>query len=363
MVLLFWNEGRAVQTARSLAEGAAAVHPVAADRADPALDGSLVHVSGMLATAATLRDPVFGVAVTGVRLTRTVEMFQWRERPRSNRHGGDEGSGTPRHQRVWSATPIDSHRFREPEGHANPPMRWTSHQWQAGRVMLGGFALSPGLVGQVGDPQPVPLSPAVFGTLPAEFRAQARLGDGVIEIGDPAAAQVGDYRIRFQWVAPQTVSIVARQQGATLGPYPTEAGDRLEMLTAGIVAPETMFDTAQSANGGLTWGLRLIGMVVMSIGFGLAFHPLAALIGRVPGLDGIARASAGLMAAVLTLVLATLTMAAAWLVFRPLLAIALLVVGIGLLGGLPRLARSRADASGYRAPPPPPPPSSPSSWR
>ncbi|MDB5378308.1 MAG: hypothetical protein JWR00_2754, partial [Rubritepida sp.] len=44
--LLFWNEGRAVQTARSLTEGAGAVRAVSADRPDAANEGKLVHVSG-----------------------------------------------------------------------------------------------------------------------------------------------------------------------------------------------------------------------------------------------------------------------------------------------------------------------------
>ena len=46
VVLLFWNEGRAVTTARSLAEGAGAVVSVGADAVDAANEGKLVHVSG-----------------------------------------------------------------------------------------------------------------------------------------------------------------------------------------------------------------------------------------------------------------------------------------------------------------------------
>src|SRR5690606_17530478 len=50
VVLLFWNEGRAVATARSLAEGAGMVVSVDANHADPAREGALVHVSGPVAT-------------------------------------------------------------------------------------------------------------------------------------------------------------------------------------------------------------------------------------------------------------------------------------------------------------------------
>ena len=40
--VLFWNEGRAVKTARSLTEGAAAVIEVSADAPDPGNEGKLV---------------------------------------------------------------------------------------------------------------------------------------------------------------------------------------------------------------------------------------------------------------------------------------------------------------------------------
>src|SRR5260221_13048094 len=49
-ILIFWNEGRAVKTARSLTEGEGVVRTVATDKADPGNDGKLVHVVGPLAT-------------------------------------------------------------------------------------------------------------------------------------------------------------------------------------------------------------------------------------------------------------------------------------------------------------------------
>ncbi|MBN9332627.1 MAG: hypothetical protein J0I64_04070, partial [Devosia sp.] len=46
--LLFWNEGRAVQTERSLAEGAGLVVSVTASPLDPANESRLIHVTGPL---------------------------------------------------------------------------------------------------------------------------------------------------------------------------------------------------------------------------------------------------------------------------------------------------------------------------
>src|SRR5690242_17610165 len=75
-ILLFWNEGRAITTARSLEEGASAVVSVAADSVNPQYEGKLVHFSGNT-SASTLKDPLLGVSAQGVHLNRYVEMFQW----------------------------------------------------------------------------------------------------------------------------------------------------------------------------------------------------------------------------------------------------------------------------------------------
>ena len=75
-VLLFWNESRAVQTARSLAEGRSLVIDIESGRVDSANEGKLVHLNGDVTAVAHLRDPEFGVAATGLRLVRSVEMYR-----------------------------------------------------------------------------------------------------------------------------------------------------------------------------------------------------------------------------------------------------------------------------------------------
>ena len=64
--LLFWNEGRAVRTAKSLAEGRGAVVAASAERLDPANEGKLVHVAGRARTEDTVADPLFGVQAPAI---------------------------------------------------------------------------------------------------------------------------------------------------------------------------------------------------------------------------------------------------------------------------------------------------------
>src|SRR5690242_7389761 len=84
IILLYWNEGRAVDAIRALNRAGAVIVEVNAAAVDPKDDGKLVHTSGMMQPTTPARDPVFGVTGDGVlRLKRTVEMYQWKEESHS----------------------------------------------------------------------------------------------------------------------------------------------------------------------------------------------------------------------------------------------------------------------------------------
>ena len=125
---LFWNEGRAVQTQKSLTEGAGLVVDVDPARIDPANDGKLIHVSGELKAATPLTDAEFGVTAAGIRLARDVEMYQWKEEKKTetkkNLGGSEETVTTYSYVQAWSDSRIDSSDFKEPSGHTNPQMRY-----------------------------------------------------------------------------------------------------------------------------------------------------------------------------------------------------------------------------------------------
>ncbi|HRD76837.1 MAG TPA: hypothetical protein PK264_13030, partial [Hyphomicrobiaceae bacterium] len=80
IVGIFWNEGRAVTTSRSLTEGAGLVVNVDAAKVDPANQGKLVHVAGPVKAASMLKDVDLGVSADALRLVRVIEMYQWKER-------------------------------------------------------------------------------------------------------------------------------------------------------------------------------------------------------------------------------------------------------------------------------------------
>jgi hypothetical protein len=349
--LLFWNEGRAVKRYKTLKEGGGSVVTISVDKIDTMQDGKLVHVTGKATTEETLSDAAFGVSTNALKLRRTVEMYQWEEsvsrRTKKKVGGGSRTEKTYSYSKRWSERAIDSSRFDDPAGHENPgTMPQTSTTLTAKLVRLGAFKLSPSLVAKIGGFSSLAVSDDA--ALPAALAEKARLHDNGFYIGpDPASPTIGDLRIRFEVAMPSEVSVVASQAGDTFEPYVAQAGGTIELLQMGTHSSETMFAEAQASNRMLTWILRLVGFVLMLIGLNMFFRPLSVLGDVLPILGTLLGAGIGIVCFLVTAALSTVTVAIAWVVYRPLLGIALIAVAVVLallVGGKLRKGRKRQQA-------------------
>jgi hypothetical protein len=175
-VLLFWNEGRAVERYKTLKEGGGSVISIAADRVDQGNEGKLVHVSGRAESGGMVVDPVFAVRVKAIKMIRSVEMYQWVENSRSETRkklgGGEETVTTYSYDKRWSERRIDSAGFKQPEGHGNPQMPYQSGTFVAAEVRLGAFRLPQFLVEQISVARPLQLSGDVVAQVKLPPRAK-----------------------------------------------------------------------------------------------------------------------------------------------------------------------------------------------
>lgn len=348
---LFWNEGRAVQTAKSLAEGASAVVSVSSEAVDSANEGHFVHTTGMLAAGERPADPDFGISAEGVRLARSVEMYQWKESSHSETRkelgGSEETVTTYTYSRGWEDRAVDSGDFRQPGGHENPPMEISGETFQVPQAKLGAFTLNKTALDAMDDSRDLPLKAADLDAVRAAYggTANVAIANSRIYLGaDPSAPRVGDYRIAYQTVPLETVSIVARQAGGALEGYQTKAGDRLLLVAAGDVPAERMFADAVTENTILTWVFRLVGLVVMGVAFALILAPLGVVGDVVPMVGSIVRLGTGFVALVLMVALGSVTIALAWVWYRPLLALGILAVGAVIAFVLLRLRKGGTAA-------------------
>ena len=353
--LLFWNEGRAVKTYKTLKEGSGLVVSVPTDNVDPANQGKLVHVSGKAVTEDTLHDPVFGLSANALKLRREVEMYQWQEHSKSDTEkklgGGTRTVTTYSYDKEWSGRLISSSSFKQ-SGHDNPAsMPYSDAEEQADKVTLGAFTLPASLVNKISHAQPLPMDNET--ALPDELAGRAQRHDGGLYIGEnPASPQVGDVRIKFEVVPMQEVSLVAQQTGNSFAPYQTEAGGTIELLQTGNRSAAAMFEKAQTDNKILTWALRAGGFFLMFIGLGMMFKVLSVLADVLPFLGSIVGAGTGIISFLIAGVLSLITIAVAWITFRPLLGGILLAGAVGLLVLLKvKMGKAKPQAA---MPPPPP---------
>ncbi len=274
--LIFWNEGRAVKRYKALKSGEGAVISVSADRVDPANDGKLVHVSGMVATkevltdgasavpravsvtadridpandgklvhvtgtvdsGAVIRDPVFGIGGQAIKLERRVRMYQWTE----------QGST---YARTWSGRPIDSSGFKQPQGHGNPgDLPYPSKRFAASSVTVGDFALSRELVRELDVFSSLQVTDQDLAAVPDDLKDKVSVLEGDLFVGaDPRSPKVGDLRISFRIIRPFTATLVAQQSGKTLRPYTAPSGETVARVAAGDLPAEAVVPAGVSAN-------------------------------------------------------------------------------------------------------------------
>ncbi|MBS0519922.1 MAG: TMEM43 family protein [Proteobacteria bacterium] len=330
--LLFWNESRAVDSALGFAEGSSAL-TVPADRIDPDNDGRLVHVVGMLTTSGPAADFEFGMKSPGARLRRIVEMFQWSEEaPPESGNGG--GPKTYSYTRRWSDRPIESDDFHEWRGHANPLMPYRTHLALAPGPRLGAFIVPPNLLYQFGSELPLPAGEEQAALLQRRLGRPVTLVDGTLYVGsNPAQPEIGDLRITFRHVPLQKATVVAEQAGRTFEAFHPRAGGPIEVMAPGEVAASKLFKVVEEEGDPWPWIIRAGGCLMMFVGFVLVIGPISSLADVVPILIAVVEAGVAAVGLFFTVVVAPLIAAAAWVMYRPVIAAAVLAAGAILAAG------------------------------
>src|SRR6266404_3382366 len=330
VILIFWNESHSVRVLKSLKEGAAKV--VEADEFDDDNDGELVHATGDTTSDQTLRDSVFGVASLGIRLNRNVQVYAWTEKESSSTSTSVSGTKTTKktytYEKKWVSSLPNSNHFKQSEGHENPTeLKYKSASFQADKVALGDYTLDPELVGKLTNEKTVPLDKDSL-----KLPNGAQVSGDTIYIGAEAENNpaVGDLRITEKVVPTGPVSVVAGQgPEERLAAFETKAGESIGLVEAGTKTAAEMFSNARAANRTFTWVARVGGLLLLLFGFLLLLSPLSTMSSIVPFLGGIFEAGMFLISLLAAVVVWTLLVASAWMVARPLIGGAMLVLAIG----------------------------------
>ncbi|MEE9313662.1 MAG: TMEM43 family protein [Rhizobiaceae bacterium] len=341
IIALFWNEGRAVETARSLYEGAGLVVSVDPSKLTAEKNGKLVHFTGSLTPNGVPSDTLFSnleLPVGTTRLVRQVEMYQWMEdtktKTRKKIGGGEEKTTVYSYSQKWSERQIKSANFKKLEGHQNPTMPLKSETFGVENGAVGSIVLEGRDFQSLGTKMVLAPNDVMENTI-AEKLGQHGLvsisGEAIL-IGDTInTARIGDLRITFYTAKVETLSGIGKLNDGKITAYETTNGRKISMFREGAASAKEMFDTALSNNAMLTWALRLGGFMGMLIGFKMLFSVLGVIGDVIPFVGDVVRFASGLLAFALTAVISALVIGFAWVYFRPVLGYSIIAAGI-LLG-------------------------------
>ena len=142
----------------------------------------------------------------------------------------------------------------------------------------------------------------------------------------PSAPQVGDVRVTFEKVVPAKVTVMAVVDGDTFKKFKAKNGQRREWLVMGQKSGDEIIEADKEANNTWLWILRVVGIMMVIGGLKGIFGFIETILKVVPFIAGIFGWGVGLVCTVLGIVWSLIVIALAWLFYRPLLGISLLVI-------------------------------------
>ena len=379
-VLLFWNEGRTVKTGDAIVEAQkATVEMENPAKMDASLDGQMIHATSKAVSEDVLRDGQYPIAGNYTALKRDVEYYQWVERKEEKKRdklgGGEETITTYYYDLKWVDEPVNSGSFHDPAYRGRNTVRIeVDDQIQyAENVAFGAYKLPAFFIKQVGkyadanvaagaDEFAAMLAGKSVVVTDSASDQSAIEGEGIAELsdsqiqdamnglsdtdayvfagneiyyGNPSNVQVGDVRIRFSAIAPENeVSIMAKVQGNTFTEYVAKNGYTFSRLANGTSSAAEMIQSAKDENDMIKWALRILGILLVVGGLKGIFGFLTTLLKVVPFLASIMNFGVGIICWVLGIAWSLIVIAVAWIFYRPLLGISLLVIAAGLIAFL-----------------------------
>ncbi len=406
VVLLWWNEGRSVRRYKEISFAKENTVETPYDSVEASNEGKLVHFAGKASTSDVLSEPTFGVTVKdSYRMSGKVEVFQWVEKVIPGKTetvkkigGGTETKKYPdtyEYRKDWADSAINSDTFHEKvdkqtgEVRKNPyttlPFAEVKNVVKAKSVKIGAHDLPADYIGSLGSSKNIELvadqlklpanaiveknyiflnvaNPAA-NVVPATPVAQAVATDSVAaavasapaavqEVAtnvavsntvNPNAPKLGDVRVSFTHAPIESITVIAKQVGPSFERYKIDDDLSYIDVRTGELPKEEVFKSNESSESMMVWFLRFLGFIIMASAFGMIFRPISVLADVLPILGDIAESGISIISGLIAFALSMLIIALAWLWYRPLIGILLLVLmGAAVFGIITLIAKVRA---------------------
>ena len=293
-----------------------------------------------------------------ISLKRSVEYYQWVEHENQKTEdklgGKQETTYTYTYDTKWVDSPVNSKDFKDPDYKGKNVVLANvedGEEW-AENVTFGAYTLNEGLIHSMTDYEPLELdlsddllSQMNKNTQEAYERyygkkdiAPSDSGYNYVHVDEnqlylgvnPAAPQVGDVRVTFEKVMPAKVTVVSVVDGDSFKAFKAKNGEHFQRLVMGKKGIDEIFEGEKTTNTFLTWIFRLVGTLLVIGGLKGIFGIIETLLKVVPFLANIVGWGVGFVCTIVGIVWSLIVIAIAWVFYRPVLGIILLVIA-GLL--------------------------------
>jgi hypothetical protein len=343
----------------------------------------------MATTEDSLSDAQFGIGAKAISLRRTVEYYQWVEHAQEKKEdklGGKEVTTTTyTYSKEWVSRPIESGQFKDP-AYQNKNMVLTTvedAEQYAENVSWGAYKLNESLIHSISSREGLDLAIAEDLLKQMDKSAQTAyerfygvkkqpveqpvetvvLSDSAKAVADslkavndsineamakaenkkdfeyihqagnvlyygrvPGSPEVGDVRVTFEKVVPAKVTVMAVVDGDSFKPFKAKNGKRFQTLVMGKKSGDEIIEAEKEANNMWTWALRILGVLLVIGGLKGIFGFIETILKVVPFIAGIFGWGVGLVCTIVGVAWSLIVIAIAWLFYRPLLGITLLVL-------------------------------------
>lgn len=334
---IFLNESNSLKNIKAINEASKAAIEIDAEEFLEENEGKVVCVSGKLQIlSGEVKDNTFSLSLNTTQIYRKVEMYQWEEEEDNT---NDRTEYT--YKKVWSEKIIDSSKFYD-TSYQNPySMKYTSQYFDAKNVKLGKYSMGSEQIIDLSTPD----SYTDFSNIniPYGFKQNDKY---ITNSSSPSNPQIGDIRISFYYNSSDTATVLAKQQGNGFADFESANGVKINEAANGIKTKEDMISKMQSDNKIFTWIIRIVLVIVEIIGFSLLFSPIIRLTSWIPVAGRATRSVSSLIGFLLGIIVSFSCIAIAWVAYRPIIAVILLVIGaIVAIIVISAIKRKKASAS------------------
>ncbi|BAZ09734.1 hypothetical protein NIES4071_15440 [Calothrix sp. NIES-4071] len=356
-ILLFWNEGRL-----NLSEVAKTAIEISATQPNQKAIGKLISTTGTITSTQALGDNLFLVPGSYSIVDRTVEMFSWYEKTRTEERKNLNGSVSKTtyydYSKGWTNDPKDSKDFKYSATHHNPKKAYSDQHYTTSGAKVGLYNINMADFEKVmqrknscesnSSETSYPTGKGIYLNDNSRLQLSSQLvkSSGDVRLinnylfqgkGTPENPSIGDVRICYNTIPiNSTVTVFGKLEAANqITAYNAPRNTKFHQLFT--INRSEAIKTLKSEFTNWTWIFRIFGFLAMSFGIIFAIEPVNMLLRLIPFFGQWVGEISVYLSFFVGFVLTTATIFFSQLLHNPLVLIAVIITTLIILLGLKKI--------------------------